>query len=118
MNTLQRGGWAVGAAALALASQVHAQAQAQAQAQTSAPPAIPSSSVTLYGVVDIAVESARTGNGGLQRLGSGGVAGARWGLRGTEGLGGGPRAVYVVGGGFKGGVGGSGQGGLALCWPG
>lgn len=56
MNTLQRGGWAVGAAALALASQVHAQAQAQAQAQTSAPPAIPSSSVTLYGVVDMAVE--------------------------------------------------------------
>ncbi len=114
MNTLQRGGWAVGAAALALASQVHAQAQAQAQAQTSAPPAIPSSSVTLYGVVDMAVESARTGNGGLQRLESGVIAGSRWGLRGTEDLGGGQRALYVVEAGFNGDTGASGQGGLAF----
>src|SRR5256885_5260827 len=91
MNTLQRGGWAVGAAALALASQVHAQAQAQAQAQTSAPPAIPSSSVTLYGVVDMAVGSARTGNGGPQRLGSGRSAGSRGGPPCQAGLGGDPQ---------------------------
>ncbi|APE50026.1 porin [Delftia sp. HK171] len=116
MNTLQRGGWAVGAAALALASQVHAQTQTQAQtqAQTSAPPAIPSSSVTLYGVVDMAVESGRTGNGGLQRLESGVIAGSRWGLRGTEDLGGGQRALYVVEAGFNGDTGASGQGGLAF----
>ncbi|MCG8986758.1 porin [Delftia acidovorans] len=116
MKTLQRGGWAVGAAALALASHVHAQTQTQAQtqAQTSAPPAIPSSSVTLYGVVDMAVESARTGNGGLQRLESGVIAGSRWGLRGTEDLGGGQRALYVVEAGFNGDTGASGQGGLAF----
>src|SRR5260370_34638596 len=98
MNTLQRGGWAVGAAALALASQVHAQAQAQAQAQTSAPPAIPSSSVTLYGVVDMAVEAARTGNGGLQGLGRGGHRGARLRPPGTGGPGRRPRAGRWVGG--------------------
>lgn len=114
MKTLQRGGWAVGAAALSLASQVHAQTQTQTQTQTSAPPAISSSSVTLYGVVDMAVESARTGNGSLQRLESGVIAGSRWGLRGTEDLGGGQRALYVVEAGFNGDTGASGQGGLAF----
>src|SRR5260221_11019323 len=97
MNTLQRGGWAVGAAALALASQVHAQAQAQAQAQTSAPPAIPSSSVTLYGVVDMAGESARPGNAGLRRLGRGGIARAALGPAVTGVPGRGQRASYWVG---------------------
>lgn len=77
-----------------------------AQAQTG--------SVTLYGVVDMAVESARTGNGSLQRLESGVVAGSRWGLRGTEDLGGGQRALYVVEAGFNGDTGLSGQGGLAF----
>lgn len=71
-------------------------------------------SVTLYGVVDMAVESARTGNGSLQRVESGVIAGSRWGLRGTEDLGGGLRAVYVAEAGFNGDTGLSGQGGLAF----
>lgn len=97
MKTLQRGGWAVGAAcALAL----------PAMAQTA--------SVTLYGVMDMALESARTGNGSLQRVESGVIAGSRWGVRGTEDLGGGQRALYVAEAGFNGDTGLSGQGGLAF----
>lgn len=71
------------------------------------------SSVTLYGVADANLEYAnhfstvtpsatngfRTGSGAkLFRLNSGGLSGSRFGLRGTEELGGGLSALYVLAG--------------------
>jgi predicted porin len=74
------------------------------------------SSVTLYGVVDAnieyvnhvgAVPTAANGfNPGpahdVMRLNSGGLSGSRWGLRGTEDLGGDLKAVFVLESGFSG----------------
>nr|WP_315595654.1 porin [uncultured Cupriavidus sp.] len=68
------------------------------------------SSVTLYGVADINVEYANhvgnvpvASNGfnpgpsnNVYRMNSGGMAGSRWGLRGTEDLGGGLKGVFVL----------------------
>ena len=68
------------------------------------------SSVTLYGVADINVEFANhvgsvpvASNGfnpgpsnNVYRMNSGGLAGSRWGLRGTEDLGGGLKGVFVL----------------------
>ncbi len=68
------------------------------------------SSVTLYGVADINVEFANhvgsvptAANGfnpgpsnDVYRMNSGGMAGSRWGLRGTEDLGGGLKGVFVL----------------------
>lgn len=63
------------------------------------------SSVTLYGVLDVGVQY-RTGlptAGGKSSLDmtSGGMAGSRWGLRGTEDLGGGLKGVFVLESGFN-----------------
>lgn len=91
-----------------------AAATAAATASLALPAQAQTGSVTLYGVVDMAMESARTGNGSLQRVESGVIAGSRWGLRGTEDLGGGQRALYVVEAGFNGDTGLNGQGGLAF----
>ncbi len=72
------------------------------------------SSVTLYGVVDAGIEYAsnagRAGNN-LFRLSSGNESGSRWGLRGTEDLGGGLKAVFVLESGFDLDTGNSGQSG-------
>lgn len=68
------------------------------------------SSVTLYGVVDMAVERVK-GATSLTRLSSGQQQGSRWGLRGTEDLGGGLKAMFVLESGFNADVGTSGQGG-------
>ncbi|WP_454764804.1 porin [Cupriavidus campinensis] len=68
------------------------------------------SAVTLYGVADINVEYANhvgavpvasnqfnRGQGhDVVRMNSGGLAGSRWGLRGTEDLGGGTKAIFVL----------------------
>jgi len=83
------------------------------------------SNVTLYGVVDVNVEyvnhlgavptSANGFNPGpshsLVRMDSGGVSGSRWGLRGTEALGMGLKAVFVLESGFNADSGTSQQGG-------
>ncbi len=73
------------------------------------------SSVTLYGVADVAIEyvnhvgvvpSAANGfNPGpgnrVYRMDSGGLAGSRWGLRGVEDLGSGTKAIFVLESGFN-----------------
>lgn len=56
-----------------------------AQAQTT---------VTLYGIADGDVRVDHTSIGTLKSLGSGGEASSRWGLRGTEDLGNGLKAVF------------------------
>lgn len=58
------------------------------------------SNVTVYGVVDAAVEYSRQGDGGMTRLQSGGYQGNRLGFRGSEDLGGGVRAVFNLENGF------------------
>ncbi len=76
----------------------------------SAGSAFAQSNVTLYGVADINVEYANhvgavpsAANGfnpgpsnDVYRMNSGGLAGSRWGLRGTEDLGGGLKGVFVL----------------------
>ncbi len=73
------------------------------------------SSVTLYGVVDANIEyvnhvgavpvAANNFNHGpahsVARLDAGGLSGSRWGLRGTEDLGGGLKAVFTLESGFS-----------------
>jgi len=77
------------------------------------------SAVTLYGVIDAGLEFVNhaapfsstnagaaflanpgTGNN-VYRLNSGGLSGSRWGLRGTEDLGGGLKSVFVLESGFS-----------------
>jgi predicted porin len=81
---------------------------------TCAGSAFAQTSVTLYGVADINVEyvnhvgnvptAANGFNPGpannVYRMDSGGLAGSRWGLRGTEDLGAGTKAVFVLESGF------------------
>lgn len=60
-------------------------------------------SVTLYGVADVGVEfltHADTSNHSLTRMTSGNLSGSRWGMRGTEDLGGGLQALFVLESGF------------------
>ena len=60
------------------------------------------SSVTLYGVVDMGVSLDRGGiQGNSTRLTSGMATQSRWGVRGSEDLGGGLSALFVVEGGFS-----------------
>lgn len=60
------------------------------------------SSVTLYGIVDTFVESARiTGQESMVRVSNGATAASRWGLRGAEDLGDGLRAGFVLENGFS-----------------
>ncbi|KAA0079579.1 porin [Trinickia soli] len=62
------------------------------------------SSVTLYGIIDEAVrfDTHQNASGGkLFTMGSGGeIQGSRWGLQGTENLGGGLAAIFQLEGGF------------------
>jgi len=67
------------------------------------------SSVTLYGVVDMAVERVK-GATSLTRATSGQQQGSRWGLRGVEDLGGGLKATFLLESGFNADVGTMGQG--------
>ncbi|MGI9024927.1 MAG: porin [Burkholderiaceae bacterium] len=62
-----------------------------AQAQTS---------VTLYGIADGNVRFDHTNIGTLKSVGSGGESGSRWGLRGSEDLGGGLKANFILEQGF------------------
>ncbi|MFJ4294131.1 porin [Cupriavidus sp. NPDC089707] len=77
--------------------------------------ALAQSTVTLYGVVDINVEYANhvgavpvAGNqfnrgpaNDVYRMNSGGISGSRWGMRGTEDLGGGLKGLFVLESGFN-----------------
>lgn len=59
------------------------------------------SSVTLYGVVDEGINYQSNANGhALYNLSSGVLQGSRWGFKGTEDLGGGLRALFVLENGF------------------
>lgn len=61
------------------------------------------SSITLYGVADVGFEyltHADANNHSLARMTSGNLSGSRWGMRGTEDLGGGLQALFVLEGGF------------------
>src|ERR1700755_2713127 len=63
-----------------------------AQAQTS---------VTLYGIADGDLRFDHTNLGTLKSIGSGGESGSRWGIRGTEDLGGGLKANFIFEQGFQ-----------------
>jgi predicted porin len=61
----------------------------QATAQTA--------NVTLYGVVDVGLQHVTGAKGGaITQVASGIMEGSRWGLRGTEDLGGGYKAMFVL----------------------
>ncbi|RZT39439.1 porin [Cupriavidus agavae] len=73
------------------------------------------SNVTLYGIVDAGIEYANhTGtaaqNGSSVKVSSGNMSGSRWGLRGTEDLGNGLKAIFTLESGFDIDTGTSGQG--------
>jgi predicted porin len=71
------------------------------------------SSVTLYGIVDEGFNiNTNAGGKHLYNLSSGVLQGSRWGLRGTEDLGGGLKAIFVLENGFDVNTGKFGQGGL------
>ena len=89
--------------------------------------AMAQSSVTLYGLIDVSVQSFKTNvytastttigtitqaNDRQTRLGSGVQNGSRWGMKGSEDLGGGLNAVFDLQSGFSVDTGASGQGGL------
>ncbi|GAA5232813.1 porin [Verticiella sediminum] len=65
------------------------------------------SSVTLYGIVDVSLEAynnAPDGAGGSKTttgMRSGGLSGSRWGLRGSEDLGNGMKAIFQLESGFN-----------------
>jgi predicted porin len=73
-------------------------------------PTFAQSNVTLYGVVDMFYQYADGANS-LSRLQSGGLSGSRFGLRGSEDLGGGLKANFALEGGINVDEGTSGQGG-------
>lgn len=68
-------------------------------------------SVTLYGIADAGVELSNAGRGTVKRQISGSQFGSRWGLTGSEDLGGGWRAVFRLENGFNIDEGTLGQGG-------
>jgi predicted porin len=72
------------------------------------------SSVTLYGLIDAGVTYVNHANAKAQSLyqyGDGVAQGSRWGLRGSEDLGNGLKAIFVLENGFNSGTGAAGQGG-------
>ncbi len=77
------------------------------------------SAVTLYGILDEGVNWTSNSNGAHQyNMTSGVASGSRWGLRGSEDLGGGLKAVFVLENGFDVGSGALGQGGENVRSPG
>ncbi|PUA19341.1 porin [Glaciimonas sp. PCH181] len=68
-------------------------------------------SVTLYGIIDEGANyQSNAGGKTLYNLTSGVLSGSRWGLKGSEDLGGGNRALFVLESGFDAGTGALGQG--------
>jgi predicted porin len=79
--------------------------------------AMAQSSVTLYGILDVWMGQATVEAGGAASVTktleqSGGVNGSRWGMKGSEDLGGGLKAIFDLQSGFSLDTGASGQGGL------
>lgn len=68
---------------------------------TAAAAASAQSSVTLFGVVDMAVRNVKNGDASVQSLASGGINTSRFGFRGTEDLGGGLLAGFWLEAGFN-----------------
>jgi GBP family porin len=66
----------------------------------SASAAYAQTSVTLYGIADGGLRLDHTSIGTLKSVSSGGESGTRWGIRGTEDLGGGLKAVFTFEQGF------------------
>ena len=60
------------------------------------PVAYAQSSVTLYGIVDVGIENLDVGAVSATRVQSGISAGSRWGIRGSEDLGNGWRALFTL----------------------
>jgi predicted porin len=60
------------------------------------PAAFAQSSVTLYGIVDVGVERLDIGDLSATRVMSGISQGSRWGVRGSESLGGGYSAIFTL----------------------
>ena len=95
------------AAALALlagCASAHAQDEVDEAMQLAQAGAVGGSSVMLYGVVDANVEylsHASASGGSLVRMNSGGIHNSRFGVRGTESLGGGNSAWFVLEAGFN-----------------
>ncbi|MDQ7977552.1 porin [Paraburkholderia sp. SARCC-3016] len=74
------------------------------------------SSVTLYGIIDAGISyvsnsATPTGHASLVKYADGVASGSRWGVRGTEDLGGGLKALFVLENGFSSADGSIGQGG-------
>jgi predicted porin len=72
------------------------------------------SSVTMYGLIDAGftyVNHAGTKGQSLYQYGDGVAQGSRWGMRGSEDLGGGLKAIFTLENGFNSGTGAAGQGG-------
>ncbi|BAN25008.1 porin [Caballeronia insecticola] len=85
-------------------------------AATAATSAHAQSSVTLYGIIDAGISyvnnAARTGGSdSLVKYDDGVAQGSRWGLKGSEDLGGGLKAIFTLENGFNSGTGTLGQGG-------
>lgn len=74
------------------------------------------SNVTLYGVIDEGINyTNNVGGEHLTEMASGFAQGSRWGLRGTEDLGGGIKALFQLENGFNASTGRAAQGGLLLA---
>jgi predicted porin len=80
----------------------------------SIPAAHAQSEVRLYGLVDVGLETSKTASGRQQRIFSGGLQGSRWGLLGSEDLGGGVKANFRLESGFTADDGQRSQGGRAF----
>src|SRR5215813_10577971 len=81
-----------------------------------APVAHAQGSVTLYGIIDAGISyvsssATPTGHASLIKYADGVASGSRWGVRGTEDLGGGLKTVFVLENGFSSADGTIGQGG-------
>jgi predicted porin len=70
------------------------------------------SNVTVYGIVDMALVRESGGTAAATKLTSGVEAGSRLGFKGTEDLGGGMSAIFLLESGFQADTGAMGQGGL------
>lgn len=65
------------------------------------PCAVSATSVTLYGVADAHISHYRNSDGSVTGLGTGGLGGSRFGIRGVEKLSGDLDAIFVLEGGFN-----------------
>ncbi|SOE72720.1 Outer membrane protein (porin) [Burkholderia sp. OK233] len=91
---------------------VIATAALTALASLAAPSTFAQSSVTLYGVLDEGIDyTNNTGRGAVWEMASGYAQGSRWGMKGSEDLGGGMKAVFQLENGFDVSSGRLGQGG-------